>query len=74
MSDTPNEDVRENPATTADPDDLVDKTHPFGPGGQKSDEAKERDADNPVADPDTINDADDLVDPTHPHGPGGQAR
>lgn len=50
----------------SDPEkEMVDPTHPYGPGGAKKD--KER-GDSPAIMQDP---AGELVDPTHPHGEGG---
>lgn len=48
--------------------DMVDPTHPYGPGGARKDDAPDDVMTNPAA----TTDMDDLADPTHPYGEGGR--
>lgn len=48
--------------------DMVDPTHPYGPGGARTQDAPS----DVMNDPGHTKDVADLADPTHPHGEGGR--
>lgn len=64
MSEKPSQEF----GTIQDPEnEMVDPTHPYGPGGAKKD-----DGGDVVQNPEKISDPEnEMVDPTHPYGPGG---